>query len=88
MTSAELQAQLVILNKAIFEQAIIENAGKYITNSDINMIGDNTLVEKLENEKIMAKLDTVNAMIDFHQNGGRIIKCGIKMTKREKRLYR
>lgn len=88
MNTKELQAQLDILNKAIFETAIIENAGKYITNSDINLVGNNTEIEAIENKKIEAKLNTVNAMIDYYQNGGIITRCDTKMTKREKRLYR
>ena len=87
MTSSELQAQLDNLNKVIFETAIKENAGKYITNSDINLTGDNTITEKLENAKIMDKIVSTNAMIDFHMNRGIIVKVKAVKSKRLNRLY-
>lgn len=87
MTSSELQAQLDNLNKLIFETAVKENAGKYITNSDINLVGNNDITEQIENKKLADKIVSVNAMIDFHSNRGIIVKVKAVKSKRLNRLY-
>lgn len=86
MNSKELQAQLDNLNKIIFETAVRENAGRYITNETVKTVNNN-IAENLENAKLTDKIVSVNAMIDFHQNRGVIIKCKTPKSKRLSRLY-
>lgn len=87
MNSIQLQNQLDSLNKLIFETAVRENAGRYKVNENVAAV-ENDITERIENEKIIEKIKSVNAMIDFHQNGGLIQRCEMKVTKRMKRLYK
>jgi len=74
MNTKELMAQLAELDKKIFEAAIIENKGRYKMSNDIKAL-DNLEVDAIQNQKYIDRIISVNAMIDFHNNGGRITVC-------------
>lgn len=86
MNSIQLQNELAALNKLIFETAVKENAGRYKVNENVAAV-ENNITETIENEKIKAKIVSVNAMIDFHTNRGIIVKCKTPKNKRLNRLY-
>ena len=77
MNTKELMAQLAELDKKIFEQAIIENKGRYKISNDIKAL-DNLEVDAIQNQKYIDRIISVNAMIDFHNKGGIITKCPAK----------
>lgn len=83
---SELQRQLALVNKAIFEQDIIQNKGRFIISNSIKAL-DNLEIDGISNDKIISKIVSVNASIDFLSNGGKITKCKTVVSKRMKRLY-
>jgi len=86
MNTKDLIAQLDAINKQIFEQAIIENKGRYKMADNIVAL-DNLEVNAIENDKIISRIKTADSMIAFYQNGGNITKCKTVVSKRMKRLY-
>jgi hypothetical protein len=48
---------------------------------------DNLEIDGISNDKIISKIVSVNASIDFLSNGGKITKCKTVVSKRMKRLY-
>ena len=83
---SELELQLALINKAIFESAIIENKGRYIISDSINSL-DNLEVDAIQNQKYISRIISVNASIDFLSNGGNITRCKPVVNKRMKRMY-
>ena len=83
---SELERRLALVNKAIFEAAIIENKGRYIISDSIKAL-DNLEIDGIANDKIISKIISVNASIDFLSSGGIITRCKPVVTKRMKRLY-
>ena len=77
MNTKQLMAQLAELDKKIFEAAIIENKGRYKIGTGIVAVND-LEVDAIQNQKYIDRIISVNAMIDFHNNGGRITKCPAK----------
>jgi hypothetical protein len=84
---ALLQAQLDIINKKIFSENIAQNNGRVKMVSNIVAV-DNLEIDAIQNQKIIDKIESVNAMIDFYNKGGNVQIIPAKGNKRLKRLYR
>ena len=83
---SELERQLALVNKAIFEAAIIENGGRVKMNTTINAV-DNLEVDGIQNQKYIDRIISVDAMIEFHKNGGIITKCKPRKIKQSEKTW-